>query len=986
MKAQRFSKKPLAVAISLAMSSHAALAQDDAAVGVESRDDMMLEEVVITGIRGSLTRSMDIKRDSQGVVDAISAEDIGKMPDTNLAESLQRITGVSIDRVNGEGSRVTVRGFGPDFNVITLNGRYMPAANLENTTASASRSFDFAQLAAEGVSGVQVYKTGRANLATGGIGSVINVTTTRPLELPEGALKFGAKIHSDDSNKDGGDDYTPEFSGIYSSTFADDTIGVAISGSYSERDSGYAKGGTTSGWYTIPGAQGDWGSIAPDDPNWANAPQAGDVYSVPRNINYAFGQVQRERTNAQLTLQWAPSDTVTATLDYTYSKLDIEEQASDMGAWFNGNPTGGEFTPGAGTGAVLSPLVYSDSTGSDVTFGIGEWGRENEMDSVGFNVEWAPNDNLTLEFDYHSSQAENGAKDDRGSNNIVSGVQFGRVGNTVDYSQDLPIWTLTLDDGVVLDPSQMLSSGTSFRNSYMKHEIEQARFGGAYHFDNSVVSSIDFGVMLTDSSNRSAYSNAQRDTWGGYGAPADYDDGIYTAASLGGQFDELSGSGSANLQPQIFFSSFDGLRNAISGIATTNGEVISPCGTMLCADPQFSTDRTVEEEQVAAYFQVNFAWDEAPMPMKLTIGMRYEETDVDAVALVPQYDSLVWAADNEFTAVSSGVGFIENSGSYDNFLPNIDFSIQATDDLVLRASASKTLTRPSFSDLQAGVTINNPVRFNGGQGSSGNPNLQPFESTNLDFSAEWYYGESSYISIAYYDKDVKNFIGNTTVSDTVFNLAHPAQGPRYDAAVAALGTDDPGAVRAFMEGLYGAPVAGDAGQGDPATVFALVTGQNAEKAAIDGFEIALQHMFGESGFGMILNYTTVDGDISYDNFNTNKGEGVENQFALLGLSDSYNVVGFYDKDGLQARIAYNWRDDFLKNTLDGNGERNPVYNEDYGQFDINVSYEVNDNLTVLAEGINITNETQREFSRTSQMVIGAIESGARYSVGLIYEF
>src|SRR6185503_21145805 len=137
-----------------------------------------LEEVVVTGLRGSLKASMEIKRDSTGVVDAISAEDIGKFPDTNLAESLQRITGVSIDRVNGEGSAVTVRGFGPTFNLVTLNGRQLPAASVGTITGNptsagaqgTSRSFDFATLASEGVSGLEVYKTGNAAVPSGGIG------------------------------------------------------------------------------------------------------------------------------------------------------------------------------------------------------------------------------------------------------------------------------------------------------------------------------------------------------------------------------------------------------------------------------------------------------------------------------------------------------------------------------------------------------------------------------------------------------------------------------------------------------------------------------------------------------------------------------------------------------------------------------------------------------------------------------------------------
>ena len=247
-----------------AVASYSLMAGGGTLLAQETGDSgRVLEEVVVTGIRSSLTRAMDVKRDSQGVVDALSAEDIGKMPDTNLAESLQRITGVSIDRVNGEGSRVTVRGFGPDYNVVSLNGRQMPAANIDFTTASASRSYDFSNLAAESVSGVQVYKTGRADINTGGIGSVINILTYRPMENPA-AASFSAKVNHDTTNDDGGDDYTPEVSGIFSQTFADGKFGVAITGSYAERDSGFAQGGTGNGWYTIPGGQGDWGSVAPD--------------------------------------------------------------------------------------------------------------------------------------------------------------------------------------------------------------------------------------------------------------------------------------------------------------------------------------------------------------------------------------------------------------------------------------------------------------------------------------------------------------------------------------------------------------------------------------------------------------------------------------------------------------------------------------------------------------------------------------------------
>src|SRR5438309_385903 len=192
------------------------------------------DEIVVTGIRASLRQSRDIKKNAIGVVDAISAEEMGKFPDTNLAESLQRITGVSIDRSNGEGSTVTVRGFGPQFNLVLLNGRQMPASSLGGCcSAPASRSFDFANLASEGIAAVEVYKSGRASLPTGGIGSTINILTPRPLDRPgfRGSIAAKAVIDHGFENRK----VAPEVSGIISDTFADGHIGILVSGSYQRR-------------------------------------------------------------------------------------------------------------------------------------------------------------------------------------------------------------------------------------------------------------------------------------------------------------------------------------------------------------------------------------------------------------------------------------------------------------------------------------------------------------------------------------------------------------------------------------------------------------------------------------------------------------------------------------------------------------------------------------------------------------------------------
>ena len=176
-------------ALALVAGSGEALAQT-----APPADEEVADEIIVSGIRASLRDAMEIKRQAQGVVDAISAEDIGKFPDTNLAESLQRITGVSIDRQSGEGSTVTVRGFGPEFNLVVVNGRQMPTSTLgDGFSAPSSRSFDFGNLAAEGVAGVEVYKSGRASLPTGGIGSVINIKLPRPLDRPGLRGSIGVK-------------------------------------------------------------------------------------------------------------------------------------------------------------------------------------------------------------------------------------------------------------------------------------------------------------------------------------------------------------------------------------------------------------------------------------------------------------------------------------------------------------------------------------------------------------------------------------------------------------------------------------------------------------------------------------------------------------------------------------------------------------------------------------------------------------------------
>lgn len=988
-----FQKKPLAVVVPMILGvafSVSAQAQE-AEQGENASAEDNVEVISVSGIRGSLIKSMEVKRDYKGVMEAISAEDMGKFPDTNLAESLQRVTGVSIDRQNGEGSKVTVRGFGPDFNLVTLNGRQMPASNLEATSASSSRSYDFSNIASEGVAGVEIYKTGKAHISTGGLGSTINIKTTKPLQAPGLKASFGVKgVYDSSSDKDR--DITPEVSGLYSDTFDDDKFGVALSGSYQKRESGNQQANVGTGWRSFPGitdndwASGtaDWGGI-PDGPDsgHVNRPTEDSIYSVPQSLGYRFEEIQRTRVNGQLTLQYRPIDTLTITTDYTYAENEVETQFNDLSAWFNFGPSTGVWTDGP----IASPLVYSEtySSPSDLAMGAGDYATVNENKSVGFNVEWQVNDSLELEFDYHSSSAESRPDSPYGSNNVLSTAAFIRASATAYFDQKFPVLEIGYPDGVSLRPEDMRVTGSSFRNSMMRSVIDQFQVHGNYIFDHDFFSSIDFGASFTEVKNRSAFSNVQRDNWGGVGEAGDFDDSFWPAATVSDRFD-LPGSDNDLLQNEYFAWDFARVRDRAAELYPVDG--LGDCGNGFCTSSILDTDRRVEEEVKAVYFQLNMETEIAEMPVNFIVGARYEETDVESRALVPSYSGINWVADNEFVLLPTGESvFTELEGDYDNFLPNIDFDIEVVEDVIFRASFSKTIARPSYSDIQGGLTVDRIARIDGGDGAQGDPSLRPFESTNIDLTVEWYYSEDSYLAIGYYDKDVKNFIGESIVQIPAFDLAHPANGPRYQEALAAVGNDT-GLIRQYFVDNFPDSVSvsedgtitifGIDGEDGPAN-FDVRVPVNEREAAIDGWEIALQHVFGDSGFGTILNATFVDGDISYDNFS------LEEQFALLGLSDSANIIGFYEKDGWQIRIAYNWRDDFLASTTQGTGSH-PIYVEDYGQWDATISYDYDEHLSFFFEGLNLTDEYTRSYGRSSEQVLNITQTGPRYHLGMRYKF
>ena len=973
------------------LSSSVALALIGTAVPAFAQDEGVIEEIVVEGgIRASLKRSMDIKRDTAGVADAISSEDMGKFPDTNLAESLQRVTGVSISRQRGEGSQVTVRGFGPEYNLVTLNGRQMPTHNGTN------RSFDFGDLASEGISAVIVHKTGNAAAATGGVGSTINIITTKPLEAGSIAT-FGAKMVMDTSTAEG-DKVTPEFSGLYSETFADGTIGISLSATAQTRNNA-VNTASVSGWHTMPGnTDGGWTSV-PMNADQVNRPtDAGANTSIPQATGYRVNEYESERVNGQLTLQWAPSETITATVDYTYSELELEHTYSDMSAWYNlGNNTQSSIWD---DGPVASPIMYSEaSPNADFAMGIGRDGSTSENTSVGLNLEWQATDSLLLALDYHDSSSEKGANNPYGTNALVTMSSWNRVGTTTYFDQDLPILQLSLNSGAdgaerPLYKDDMVITGSRIDNDVSVMDIEQTRFAGT--FEQSDATSIDFGVELTEVSNRSTAKTVERGTWTGISDPG-YISDILTRSSMADSFDQISGNDDPRRQTEYFTTTLEQIVELAEALPVPSDQTVGDCGTPYCASTDWNSDKRTTEETTAAFIQINHSTEFTGglldgYPMNIRAGLRYEETDIVSAARAPTYSDVYWEGSSEhYWVKGADSAFEDYSGSYDLLLPNLDINLDLTDNVVVRASVSKTVTRPSYEDIKGGLTVTGDTsfKFRSAKAGGGDPSLKPIESTNFDMSVEWYYGDADYLSVGYYHKTVKNFIAAGSQQKELWGLLNPTGGGLYAQVAAAEGLD-PGAeftaIGAAMQEQYPElwvngkyyPTA----ENDPLVISVSVP-INKKTAKVDGIEINLQHNFGDTGYGFIANATIANADIAFDALSLSP-----TQFVLPGLSDSANLIGFYDKDGFQARFAYNWRDRFVGGIGQDAGSEgiNPQTVARYGQLDISASYEISDNLTIFADGINILEADYRVYSRESLQVLQAGQTGARYNLGVRYTF
>ncbi len=932
--------------LALAMPAHAQEAQ-----GPEDEDSGDI--IVVDGIRGSLERGLEVKRNSDSIVDAISAEELGKFPDTNVAESLQRITGVAITRDRGgEGRFVTVRGLGQEFNLLTYNGRRL-------ATENEGREFSFDVLPSELISAAQIFKSTTADQVDGSIGGLVNIQTPRPLDNP--GFKIAGSIAGQYESL--GEDVGVKGSALISQTFAGDTFGVLASFSYQQRD------------IRTDTAE----SIAIDQSTDFNGDGVLDrLNSFNANIN----QEDRERIGATLVLQYSPSDDLEITLDGLYTSFSSPSSSSSFSYFPN---------PAAVTAATVDE--NNDVVAQTVGFGADPFSnifdfvaRSTESDTetfqIGLNVKETITDRLKAVADVSYSRAS-GTRDNIGSDAgsgsffVVSfpGAEFTQT-NTGNRVPDITFTSLpdiTSTTQTSLD--QLPASGARLhfsRNS--SNEIVDEIFTAKIDFDYEIGdnANLKWGVNYTDrSKDNSVFDNTNTQCGNpegnsfdipslGAGANSFFCDRslLFTdfldAGQLGqlltpfdGEAEGFLSSTDANIPRNFQTVNIDIVEAAFQNLAdtiNTDNGLTGDAAVQSFLTPVFNPTQSnqIDETIFSGYVATDFEGDFGSIPFKANAGVRFTYTDLRSSGVATELTAIAIdtvSGNNNITQNAAAIR-VENN-DYFEVLPTFNISLEATPNLFIRAGFSRSLSRPTFNDLSTVFAV---TQINAGQeqASGANPLLDPILSNNLDFSIE-YYGDSGLsLSAAGFYKDISNNVTNV-------NTVTPFTIPATDAITGAVLPDS--------------------------VVDFLVTGpQNGDTAEVYGVELAAQQIF-NNGFGISANLTLADSNATL--------EGISSQ--LENISDvSFNGSIFYEGNGIQARASVNQRGDFLGSTEGEGGFAEFV--DTFTQVDVSLSYDVTQNITVFGEGVNILNEQSFTFSERDTFLETFIDNGARWLFGVRANF
>jgi len=933
--------KPSKVTLALLSSGLIALSAPtlaaEEAQAAEKKAEEEVEVIQVTGFRKSVVESINLKRYSSNVVEAISAEDIGKLPDSSIAESIARLPGLAAQRLDGRASKVSIRGFGENESGTTLNGR-------EQVSIGDNRGVEFDLYPSEIMSGVTVFKTPNASLEGEGIAGVIDLQTIKPLNQDGRVIQFNGSLEKtsfDKLNPDG-DDTGAKGTFFYMDQFADDTLGVAFA--YTTMSSpNQEKRWNAWGYPTFTYPDDSEGSIL------------GGAKPFVRSSTL-------ERDSAMLVVEAAPTNDLKMTFDALY--VDFLDTKRLRGI---------EIPFAWGQGSISADTAVIDPASGFVTSAItqGQRGvirndyetRDAELMSLGFNTKWSVAEEWTLDFDVSYSKVERdvwsvesysgtGRGNDRGAADDL-GYTFdgGNTGATfshgLDYSDfDLiqlggPLswgWSGALNEkyGVV---------GTEYENQLqdgfinapkIDDELTSLKFAASQEIDSDFITDITYGVAYRERE-KTKESEGYFMTLSSFNYPNN--PGTLVVP------DEYR-LGSANLD-------FIGMGDMIA--YNTQGLINDGYYDLLAESLTNSSHATkswmVNEKVMSAFIQADIATEVAGMELTGNLGLRYVYTDQSSQG-------------NAFNTVD-GIVVSEKTDvghDYGHFLPSLNLSLKIDDDQSLRFGIAQTISRARLDEMNASYSATYDETRPDENGnywsvSGGNPALEPKEALGIDLSYENYFSDEGYFAVALFHKDITNWIFDGTYTVDMTGVADPATGivPPADRNTAT-------------------------GNGKV----------NGGDGTLSGYELSATipfNIMSESldGFGIIASYTGLSSDMNDSN---------GNDFKIPGLSEEISTFTFYyDNNGFSARASMRHRGDF-KGDVYGLGF-DTVQVDIVGEtiWDAQIGYDFGDagfksldGLSIFLQGYNLTEEPFTSLQGDNALQVRDYQDyGSSYLLGFSYK-
>jgi iron complex outermembrane receptor protein len=701
-----------------------ALMKQTAPVQAQSTQGGELEEVVVTGIRASLRESLETKREAVGVVDALTAEDVGKFPDKNLAEALQRVPGIVINREFGEGERVNLRGTGSNLTRTLLNGHALATADwFILDQLNSTRSFNYLMLPAEVIGKVSVYKSPQADFEEGGIGGTIDVATRNPLDLKPMTTSLSAQGAYTELS----DEFDPQVSGLFSWRNDESTFGVMVSALYQERNI-RRDGVEVLGYEDIDPGEG--------------------TLLFPQMIGSALFQQERIRSGGNFGIQFRPNERVDVNITGLYSRFEADNTNQNYIAWGTRALAGEAGQPACPPSGTLTNQVIQDGTvvagrvtssnGGTCGFGVVYDAIKRfataETRNIDFDVNFHPNDSLTLHLKAGYTDAE-------GNTDAQPFTEFGAPGAfDFDLRGKAPSVRFVPNvNGEAIDPNDPddLSLIFSSLHQILNDDEETYVYVDALQeLEFGPVKSIKVGAKHTDHQ-RDLVFNAT--TYGGFHVPLNGLAGsVFAGGSTPGDF--LHGVG-GGLFDRYWSPDFSKVEDILFDNLGNTQRFFYPAQSF-----------SVGEKAWAGYVMANLEGER----WRGNIGVRYVRTEQTSEGAQVREDGEIA---NPFGAYNA----LRVERTYDDVLPSLNLAFDLTDQLVLRFAAARVMARPDFTDVAPRSSLN----IGALTGSSGNPNLDPYRANQADISLEWYRDNDSVIAGAIYYKDIKSFVTDRPVTQQV---------------------------------------------------------------------------------------------------------------------------------------------------------------------------------------------------------------------------